>query len=214
MFTGLIADVGVVRRIQPGDRATTLTLQTALATVDLRPGDSLAVSGACLTVIDGGNGQVALTAVAETLARTTLGHLGVGDRVNLERPLRLGDRLDGHLVLGHVDGVGRLEDRRREGDAWRFVCSCPPDLQTGLVPKGSIAVDGVSLTLAAVGGAGFEISVIPHTLRATTLADLQKGARVNLEVDIIGKYVAKMLGAYRGGDEGLSLQKLADWGYR
>jgi riboflavin synthase len=213
MFTGLVADVGTVRRLQPGDHATTITLGTRLASERVQVGDSLAVDGACLTVVSRGAGEVAVTAVEETLARTTLGRLRSGQRVNLELPLCLGERLDGHLVLGHVDGVGQILGRQRVGDSWRFAVEAPAELAPFLVPKGSIAIDGISLTIASVADRGFEVSVIPHTLEVTTLGAREKGERVNLEVDIIGKYVAKMLGAYRGGSEGVTLQKLTDWGY-
>lgn len=213
MFTGLIEDVGQIRRVQPGSRSTTLTVATALGKEPFRPGDSLAVNGACLTVVVADAESVAVTAVAETMARTTLGELSPGARVNLERPLRLGARLDGHLVLGHVDGVGRVEDVFPEGDAFRLVLSSPAELEGYLVTKGSVAVDGISLTVAGLGSGRFEVSVIPHTWQATTLVDRRRGSRVNLEMDIIGKYVAKMLRVHGGTSGGLSMAKLAEHGF-
>jgi len=213
MFTGLIADVGTIKKLTPGDRATTLGIATSLDLSGFAVGDSLAVNGACLTVVRIDGGALDVTAVAETVARTTLGYLSPGDLVNLERPLELGARLDGHLVQGHVDGLGRLEDRRKAGDSVVFTFSHPEDLAPFLVSKGSVAVDGISLTVAALGRSTFDVSAIPHTLSETTLARLVTGDRVNLEADIIGKYVAKMVQAYGGGAGGLSLGKLAEHGF-
>lgn len=214
MFTGLIGDVGEVRRIQPGDRATTLTLATRLCQEPFALGDSLAVNGVCLTVVETGAETLSVTAVAETLGRTNLARVAPGDRVNLERPMKLGERLDGHLVQGHVDGVGRIEDVRPDGDSHRLTVSYPQDLEKYLVPKGSVAVDGISLTVAALFPGRLEVSVIPHTWRNTVLPDRRRGATVNLEMDIIGKYVARMLQAYGGETKGLTAGKLAEFGFR
>ncbi|MDY0002607.1 MAG: riboflavin synthase [Polyangia bacterium] len=213
MFTGLIEDVGRIRRVQPGDRSTTFTVLTKLCKESFRLGDSLAVNGACLTVVEEDQETVSVTAVSETLGRTNLAALVAGSKVNLERPLRLGDRLDGHLVQGHVDATGRVEDVRPDGDAFRLSLSYPPELEAFLVPKGSVAVDGVSLTVAAVSPGRFEVSVVPHTWRNTTLPERRRGALVNLEMDIIGKYVARMLGAHDGASHGLSARKLAEHGF-
>ncbi len=213
MFTGLIEDVGTIQRLDRGNQSTTLTVATALAGQGFRLGDSLAVNGACLTVVAVTGATVSLTAVAETMARTALGDLAPGHRVNLERPLQLGARLDGHLVQGHVDGVGRMESVVPEGDAYRVSLSFPPELERYLVPKGSVAVEGISLTVAALSPGRFEVSVIPHTWEQTTLAAKGRGARVNLEMDIIGKYVARMLEAYGGSTEGLTAAKLAEHGF-
>ncbi len=213
MFTGLVADVGSIRRLTPGDQATTFSITTKLEPGSFALGDSLAVNGACLTVVHLGGDFVDVTAVAETMARTTLGELSAGDPVNLERPMQLGARLDGHLVQGHVDGLGILQGRKKVGDSEVFTFSHPEDLGPYLVSKGSVAVDGISLTVAALGSGTFDISVIPHTLGETSLAHKTRGARVNLEMDIIGKYVAKMLKAYSGGGGGLSLGKLAEHGF-
>lgn len=212
MFTGLIADVGTIQKLTPGDRATTLSIATKLDLASFALGDSLAVNGACLTVVRIGGGALDVTAVAETMARTTLGDLAPGEPVNLERPLQLGARLDGHLVQGHIDGLGRLEYKRKVGDSVVFTFSHPEELAPCLVSKGSVAVDGISLTVAALGRSTFDVSAIPHTLSETTLAHIVTGGRVNLEMDIIGKYVARMLEAYGGGG-GLSLSKLAEHGF-
>ncbi len=213
MFTGLIEDLGTVRRLEPGQRSTTLTVATALAAEGFSEGESLAVNGACLTVVTADAGGVRLTAVAETMARTALADLRVGHRVNLERPLRLGARLDGHLVQGHVDGVGRLEQVRPDGDAYRVTVGLPVELERYLVPKGSVALDGISLTVATLEAGRFEVSVIPHTWEQTTLADRQVGDHLNLEMDIIGKYVAKMLETRDAPVERLSAAKLAEHGF-
>ncbi|MFH2005164.1 MAG: riboflavin synthase [bacterium] len=213
MFTGLIADVGTIQRFARGDRSTTLTVATKLTGTPFVRGDSLAVNGACLTVVELGPEAVDVTAVAETMARTNLGDLRVGDAVNLERSLQLGARLDGHLVQGHVDGVGRLERRHRAGDSEVLTFSYPAELEPYLVSKGSVAVDGVSLTVSGLGRLTFDVSTIPHTLSETTLGKRPPGARVNLEMDIIGKYVAKMLRAYGGDPGGITAEKLAEHGF-
>jgi len=204
MFTGLISDLGRVRRIEArGDRR--LEFETAYDTATLELGASVACSGACLTVVDKGPGWFAADVSAETLARTTLGDWRVGTPVNLERSLRLGDELGGHLVSGHVDGVGTLRDRRPEGDSLRFAFAAPADLLALVAVKGSIAVDGVSLTVNAVRDAprdaplgraaegGFEVNVIPHTAQVTTLGGAEPGTRVNLEIDLLARYVQRIL---------------------
>ncbi|MBW2257877.1 MAG: riboflavin synthase [Deltaproteobacteria bacterium] len=213
MFTGLIADVGTIQRLVRGDRSTTLTVATTLTRDPFALGDSLSVNGACLTVVELGADAVDVTAVAETMERTNLGDLRVGDTVNLERPLQLGARLDGHLVQGHVDGVGRLAERSRAGDSEVLSFTYPEELEPFLVSKGSVAVDGVSLTVSGLGSGTFDISAIPHTLSETTLGSRSKGGRVNLEMDIIGKYVAKMLRAYGGDPGGITAAKLAEHGF-
>lgn len=163
-------------------------------------GSSIAVSGVCLTVVERGPGRLGFDLGPETLARTTLGDLGPGDEVNLERPLRLGDFVGGHLVQGHVDGVGIVAELGRQGDSarlkieWQDAAALAPLL----IPQGSIAVDGVSLTIAGLDARAFEIMVIPHTLAATTVGGYKAGRRVNLEADVIGKYVHRFL-ALRAG---------------
>jgi len=201
MFTGLVEDVGRIEAIDVttagAEGARRLTVATRLADEEMPLGASLAVDGTCLTVVAWRPGRVDLVAAAETLARTTLGALAAGDGVNLERPLRLGDRLGGHMVAGHVDGVGRIAARRPRGEAVDVEVACAPALLRYVVEKGSIAVDGISLTVNAVGARGFTVSLIPHTLAVTTLGRKAAGAPVNLEVDLIGKYVEKLLGGHR-----------------
>jgi riboflavin synthase len=193
MFTGLIQDVGTIRAIERGGQSVALRMATRLADA-LAVGDSLAVCGVCLTVTAAGQGSAVATAIPETLSRTTLGGLTVGARVNLESALRAGDRLGGHIVQGHVDGVGVVVDRTARGLSTEVSIEPPQELLRYIVEKGSIAVDGVSLTVAALAGRGFTVALVPHTLSATTLPDRAIGERVNLEADILAKYVERMLG--------------------
>jgi riboflavin synthase len=170
-----------------------LVVRAGKTSQTLHVGGSLAVNGACLTVVAHDARTCRFQAGPETLRRTNLGELTAGDRVNLERSLRLGDRLGGHLVQGHIDGLGRIASRDRQGD-WELVWfSCPAELAAQMVSKGSVAVDGVSLTLVDVTADGFSVALIPHTLEHTTLGFKRPGASVNLETDIIGKYVWKCL---------------------
>ena len=190
MFTGLIEEVGEVLGIE-GSR---LVVGARVVLADAADGASIAVNGVCLTVVARGAGRIGFDLGPETLARTALGDLGAGDRVNLERPLRLGAAVGGHLVQGHVDGVGVITQLSREGETARLRLECQDEaLAALLIPQGSVAVDGVSLTVAALDGPAFEIMLIPHTLGQTTLGGLKAGKRVNLEMDMIGKYVQRFL---------------------
>ena len=193
MFTGIIETVGRVAGIEAQGEKTRLAIESAFVADGLPIGASIAVNGACLTVVAATPRQVIFEAVRETLDRTSLGDLRIGSRVNLERALRADGRFDGHIVQGHVDGTGRVRAIERQGDDVRFAVDCEPEFAAWLVPKGSIAIDGVSLTLVQVGAAGFDVALIPHTLVATNLADRQPGDRVNLEADVLGKYVQKYL---------------------
>ncbi len=195
MFTGIVETLGRVVRVEPDPAGRRLVVAAEFAP-HLKLGDSVAVNGACLTVVAHDAATFAFQAVPETLRRTNLGDLAAGDRVNLERALRLGDRLDGHLVQGHIDGVGRVVERQRQGDAEFVWFACPPELTVQMAPKGSVAVDGVSLTLVDVGADRFSVALIPHTLANTTLGFRPVGAAVNLETDLLAKYVSKCLQAY------------------
>lgn len=191
MFTGIVEEVGRVAALGRGERATELELET---TLDPGPvGASLAVDGVCLTVTAASGGRLTVTVGPETLARTTLGALGIGARVNLERALRLSDRLGGHLVSGHVDAVGEIARVRPVGTAREVFVRAPAEVLRYVVEKGSIAVDGISLTVNRVDAMSFAVALIPHTLEHTSLGGKQEGAAVNLEVDIVGKYVEKLL---------------------
>ncbi len=209
MFTGLVADVGSVVRISPRAGGARLVLRPAALPVDeLAPGESVCCSGACLTVVERGDGLVAFDAVPETLARTTLGAWRPGTRVNLERALRLSDRLGGHLVAGHVDAVGEVLSRAAEGAGARLTLSLPAAIAPLVAEKGSIAVDGVSLTVAVAGRDRVELALIPETLARTTLGDARPGVRVNLEADLVARHLAR-LREWGPLDAGA----LAAWGY-
>lgn len=199
MFTGIVEDVGQVARVErlESARALALTVRAPMLDEEQPLGASIAVDGVCLTVTAWRRGELEAVVGPETLERTTLGRLGAGARVNLERPLKLGDRLGGHLVAGHVDGVGKIAAITARAEAIDVRIEAPRPLLRYIIEKGSIAVDGISLTVNAVDDAGFAVSLIPHTQTATTLAHKGAGAAVNLEVDMIGKYVEKLVGGER-----------------
>jgi riboflavin synthase len=197
MFTGLVEELGTVRQVTAAGAGRVLAIAAPIIAADGAIGASVAINGACLTVVNRAAELLSFEAGPETLARTNLGELREGDRVNLERSLRLSDRLGGHLVQGHVDGVGRIAERRRAGE-WETVWfSCPPELAAQMVSKGSVAVDGVSLTLVDVDAERFSVALIPHTLAQTTLGFKQPGAAVNLETDVVAKYIWKYVQGYR-----------------
>ena len=196
MFTGLVEEGGVVASVAPGGEGARLVIAASAVLDGLEVGDSVAVNGACLTAVEVTADGFAVDAVAETLRRTNLGALAAGDRVNLERPMRLGDRLDGHLVQGHVDGVGRVAEARPEGESTVLEVTAPQDLLRYVVEKGSVAIDGVSLTVAARLPEGFSVALIPHTMAVTTLGPQAVGRAVNLEVDVVAKYVESLARPY------------------
>lgn len=210
MFTGLVEGIGTVVSLTPGQDAAVLTLSTTLDPGEI--GASLAVDGVCLTVTRKGGGQVAATLGHETLSRTTLGRLRPGDRTNLERPLRLGDRLGGHLVSGHVDAVGEVLAVTPAGEAVDVAIGMPEALLRYVVEKGSIAIDGISLTVNRTTERGFDVSLIPHTQQETTLAGKPVGAGVNLEVDMIAKYVERLVAPHLGA-RGVDLAALERAGF-
>ncbi len=193
MFTGLITDLGeLIDRQQAGDNLR-LTIATSYDTSDLQIGESIAIDGACMTVDHLGNDHFQIDASPETLELTTLGDLSVGDPVHLERALRLSDRLGGHVVTGHIDGIGEVRETRELDDAWRLTIDAPERVALFLITKGSIAIDGVSMTVNHVDGQRFQLMVIPHTSQKTKLTDYQVGQKVNLEADLLGKYVHKFV---------------------
>jgi riboflavin synthase len=193
MFTGLVETLGTVRRVEVKGAGRQLVVAAPALAAELTVGESVAVNGACLTVVERDAQSFRFDVGPETLLRTNLGELSAGDRVNLERSLRLSERLGGHLVQGHVDGLGTIAERRPEGE-WETVWfRCPAELAAQMVSKGSVAVDGVSLTLVEVERERFSIALIPHTLAQTTLGFKKTGAAVNLETDLLAKYVWKCL---------------------
>jgi len=198
MFTGIITDLGRVRRLHRGDLAE-LTIATAFDTSAIPLGASIACSGVCLTVVGVAPGEFSVEASAETLACTTIGEWEEGTSVNLEKSLRVGDELGGHLVAGHVDGIARIGERRPEAESVRFVFEAPEELASFIAPKGSVAIDGVSLTVNEVSGARFGVNIIPHTLGCTNFGRASPGQRMNLEIDLIARYVARLLGPRASG---------------
>jgi riboflavin synthase len=197
MFTGLIADLGRVTSIDSDEDGATLEISTRLAG-ELRDGDSVAVNGVCLTTTAVYDERFRTQAMTETLRRSTLECLGVGSHVNLELPLRGDGRLGGHIVQGHVDGTGRIEDVREEGFARVLKIEAPPELARYLAEKGSVAMDGVSLTVSDVHDGGFSVSLIPETLARTSLGEAQVGDRVNIEVDVLAKHVERLMNTHGG----------------
>jgi riboflavin synthase len=194
VFTGIIEELGRVRAIQHREGGARLELASTTVLEDARVGDSIAVNGCCVTVVGRGDDWWAADAVIETLERTAFGALEVDEPVNLERPLRLSDHLGGHLVQGHVDAVGHVISSTPLADgSTRFTFSAPPEVLRYVVEKGSVAVDGISLTVAALADAAFDVAIIPHTLAVTTLGHKGTGAPVNLEADLIAKYVERLL---------------------
>ncbi|MFE9397601.1 riboflavin synthase [Streptomyces flavidovirens] len=201
MFTGIVEELGEVTAVENLGDASRFRLRGPLVTEDAKHGDSIAVNGVCLTVVECGDGEFTADVMAETLKRSSLGALTVGSRVNLERPMALGGRLGGHLVQGHVDGTGTITGRE-PSEHWEIVkVSLPADLARYVVEKGSITVDGVSLTVVEAGDDYFTISLIPTTLDLTTLGIKQAGDQVNLEVDVLAKYVERLMGADRSGQK-------------
>lgn len=202
MFTGIVAELGEVVGLDELGDAARLTVRGPEVTSDVADGDSIAVNGVCLTVTSSAGGMFTADVMRETLTRSSLGALAPGTPVNLERSVRLADRLGGHLVQGHVDGVGEVLSRS-PGEHWDVVrITLPPGLDRYVVEKGSIAVDGISLTVTAVTGGWFEVSLIPETLKRTTLGSKQPGETVNLEVDVIAKYVEKLAAGTTAGPAG------------
>ncbi len=213
MFTGLISDVGTIERVSPRQGGARLSLRPRTLDADaLALGESVACSGACLTVVERGGGLVSFDAVPETLARTTLGTWRPGTPVNLERALALGDRLGGHLVAGHVDAVGEVVARVAEGQGARLTVSLPPALAPLVAEKGSIAIDGVSLTVARAHRERFEVALIPATLARTPLGAAGPGTKVNLEADVVARHVARLV-ALGAAPAALDAGALARWGY-
>jgi riboflavin synthase len=195
MFTGIVTDVGQVRHVEKrGDTHVVIATHYDVSAVDM--GASISCSGVCMTVIDKGGAKdrwFAVTASGETLSKTTLGNWKAGDPINLERPMKVGDELGGHIVTGHIDGVAEVVSVKPEGESVRVIFQAPKELSRFIAPKGSIALDGISLTVNEVEGTRFGVNIIPHTQKVTTFAKLKPGAKVNLEVDLMARYVARLV---------------------
>jgi len=218
VFTGIVEEVGKLASKAGDQRASRLVIAASRVLEDVQLGDSIAVNGVCLTVTSFNSRQFTADVMPETMQTTTLGSLRPGELLNLERAMAAGDRFAGHLVSGHVDGVGRIIARRPDANAVRYDIQAPEKLLKTMIHRGSIAVDGISLTIAGLGESFFTVSVIPHTMRHTNLLQRRMGDQVNLECDMIGKYVERLLGYDRGeerrfGADGLSLERLRAYGF-
>lgn len=199
MFTGIVRELGAVEAVEGGPDGVRLRVHAPGIAAASRTGDSIAVNGFCLTVTEVADGLLAFDAVPETLSRSTLGRLAPGVEVNVESALRAGEPLGGHIVQGHVDGIGRVRSLEPEGDGMRLAVEAAPEILRYCVEKGSIAIEGVSLTVAALDERSLAIALVPHTLEVTTLGRLRPGDEVNLEVDVLAKYVERLVGSRAPG---------------
>ncbi len=215
MFSGIIETIGAIRSLRKDAKGARITIEAPGLLNGVRLGDSIALNGVCVTVVDFDERKFEADLSIETLRRTNLGELAVGDGCNLERAMALGERLGGHLVSGHVDGVGRIKSRKNEGDSIWLTFEAPVEVMRYVVYKGSVAVDGISLTVAACESETFSVSIIPHTSEQTTLTEKKDGAAVNLEADLIGKYVEKLLVPHMESrfPSGVTMEKLKEQGY-
>ena len=215
MFTGIIQQLGKIENITPKQGDVRLTINTAdWDMTDVSLGDSICVNGVCLTAVELSEQSFVADVSGETLKKTILGDAVVGTRVNLEKALRLSDRLGGHIVSGHVDGIGLVTERYQEARSWRFVIRAPKDLVRYIAAKGSITINGISLTVNDVNDDQFDVNIVPHTLQCTTMNDLQVGTAVNLEIDLLARYLEKLLSSAEVKDSGVSkdlLQKSGFW---
>ena len=211
MFTGIVERIGEIKEAKGSEKGLSLWVSVPDFFDDLKIGDSVAVNGVCLTAKTIGSGGFTADVSAETISRTTFGRIKAGGRVNLERALRLSDRLGGHIVTGHIDGIARLKEARKEGESLRLSFFLDKELLRYVINKGSIAIDGISLTVNEVGGDGFSVNIIPHTARNTTILDKKAGDEVNIEVDVIGKYVERLLG--KGKDSRIDRSFLSEHGF-
>ncbi|MHC1727073.1 MAG: riboflavin synthase [Syntrophobacteraceae bacterium] len=201
MFTGLIEGTGTLLRTERSGPDARMVIRANFNTGPFVMGESIAVDGACLTVVAFKSDVFTADVSAETLSRTTLGRKGPGNLLNLERALQMGDRLGGHLVTGHIDGIGLLKSRRFEGRSLRLFFEVPAELMRHIIEKGSVAINGISLTVNGVSEGGFDVNIVPHTASETTVSALQTGEEVNIETDLIGKYVEKMVRSWGRGPE-------------
>lgn len=217
MFTGIIEELGTIQTLTNARDGARIVVKAPTILSDAKIGDSIAVNGVCLTVVEMTAVSFVADVSAETLRRTSLKQMRVGSKINLERPMTSSARFGGHIVQGHVDTIGEFSSAKQVGDGWNVRIKFPSELGKYIVEKGSITVDGISLTVANLGEDWLEIAVIPHSWKVTNLSTLKPGAAVNLEVDIIAKYVERMLTGYlpqtQSAKSGLSMEKLAEMGY-
>ena len=213
MFTGIVEEMGTIRFIRRGAHSAVLSIGAELVLSDLKIGDSVAVNGVCLTAIGKDSGGFTADVMHETLNRSSLGALVPGSRVNLERAMAPNGRFGGHIVSGHIDGTGTITALREDDNAVWYTVGAAPELMRYIVQKGSVTLDGISLTVADVERSRFKVSVIPHTRAVTNLGSKAPGSPVNIETDIIGKYVEKLLSPTQPASEGISLEQLAALGF-
>jgi len=220
LFTGIIEAMGRIRRIEPYGEGRILAVETSLDLCETKVGDSIAVNGACLTAVKIQQNLFEVDVAPETVQRTTFRTAAAGDRVNVERALKLSDRIDGHLVSGHIDGTGTVASKHRTSNAWIISIEADQTLVGEMIEKGSVAIDGISLTINKCAKASFEVSIIPHTAGITTIENRSAGDKVNIETDMIGKYVKKFLQTGRGKNVGaagagkdISMDLLGKQGY-
>lgn len=219
MFTGIIEGMGTLAQMRASGTGRVLTVEADFDLQGTRIGDSIAVNGACLTAVTLAGRTFTADVSPETLSKTTFGTLKIGERVNIERALRLSDRIDGHLVSGHIDGMAKLENRQVAANAWVLTFSAPGHLTRYMIQKGSVAVDGVSLTINQCHSDGFEVSIIPHTAKITTIGHKGVGRHFNIETDLVGKYIEQFVKRARGEDgapaaaRGVSMELLARSGF-
>ncbi len=220
MFTGIIEGFGTVSAIRPESQGKKLTIGSDFVLDDTKVGDSIAVNGACLTAVSIDEKKFEADVSPETLEKTSIGRIRIGDRVNLERALRISDRIDGHLVSGHIDGVGSVKHKEASSNALIVAISASEDLLALMITKGSVAVDGVSLTINRINKDNFEVSIIPHTAKLTTIGFKKSGDVVNIETDMIGKYVKRFIssrldhnGQRKNGESPIDLKFLAEAGF-
>jgi riboflavin synthase len=211
IFTGLVEEKGIIRGIRKGPESVFLNIESSFCN-ELEIGESVAVNGVCLTVTENSSTTFSADVMAETLDKTNLGLLKNGDQVNLERALKIGSRLGGHFVTGHIDAVGKIIGKQQRGIATEIMMEIPTELEQYLLPQGSIALDGASLTVAELLSGSFKVSLIPHTLEATTLGLKKTGDLINIEVDILGKYVRSLMGKM-DESKGVSVGLLAEHGF-
>ncbi|SCG84340.1 riboflavin synthase alpha chain [Proteiniborus sp. DW1] len=215
MFTGLVEEIGIVESVVKSTKSSRITIKARKVLKGIKLGDSICTNGVCLTVTSFDSNRFSVDVMAETIRRSNLGHFLPGDEVNLERALRLGDSLGGHIVSGHIDGMGTIENFQQEDNAVWITVATSPEILKYIVPKGSIAIDGVSLTVAYVDDFAFKVSIIPHTKDMTTLLSKKIGDKVNLECDMIGKYIEKLIEAKEQVvvNKGIDLKFLTEHGF-